>query len=167
MDASRNDGSASFAGTVDAASFTVNGSPLTGFDFPSGTVMLFYQANAPTGFTKITTQNNKALRVVSGTGGGTGGSVDFTTAFSDKSGSLSGATVGGTTLTTGQMASHDHPHKRLPARITTLRNSVHLRRMLTKTGGGVGTSTIFTPIAQGGGGSHTHSLSGGSLDLDT
>jgi hypothetical protein len=79
-----------------------------GYDFPSGTVMLFYQASAPTGFTQVTTQNNKALRVVSGTGGGTGGSVDFTTAFSDKSGSLSGATVGGTTLTTAQMPSHNH-----------------------------------------------------------
>lgn len=40
---------------------------------PSGTVMLFYQAVAPTGWTKLTTQNDKALRVVSGAGGGAGG----------------------------------------------------------------------------------------------
>lgn len=41
---------------------------------PSGTVMLFYQAAAPTGWTQVTTQDNKALRVVSGSGGGAGGS---------------------------------------------------------------------------------------------
>jgi hypothetical protein len=52
--------------------------------FPSGTVLLFYQAAAPTGWTQVTTQNNKALRVVSGTGGGTGGSVAFTTAFTSQ-----------------------------------------------------------------------------------
>lgn len=40
---------------------------------PAGTVMVFYQAAAPVGWTKITTQNDKALRVVSGTGGGSGG----------------------------------------------------------------------------------------------
>jgi hypothetical protein len=43
--------------------------------------MLFYQSAAPTGWTQLTTQNNKALRVVSGTGGGTGGSNTFTTTF--------------------------------------------------------------------------------------
>lgn len=53
-------------------------------EFASGTVLLFYQAAAPTGWTQVTTQNNKALRVVSGTGGGTGGSVAFTTAFTSQ-----------------------------------------------------------------------------------
>ena len=40
---------------------------------PSTSVMVFYQAAAPTGWTQVATQNDKALRVVSGTGGGTGG----------------------------------------------------------------------------------------------
>ncbi len=40
---------------------------------PSGTKMVFYQAAAPSGWTKDTTQNDKALRVVSGSGGGSGG----------------------------------------------------------------------------------------------
>ena len=40
---------------------------------PAGTVMPFFQAAAPTGWTKITTHNNKMLRVVSGSGGGSGG----------------------------------------------------------------------------------------------
>lgn len=44
--------------------------------FPGGgvTKLVFYQASAPTGWTKDTSQNDKALRVVSGTGGGSGGS---------------------------------------------------------------------------------------------
>lgn len=50
----------------------------------AATAMLFWQAAAPTGWTKSTANNNKALRVVSGTGGGTGGSVAFTTAFASK-----------------------------------------------------------------------------------
>lgn len=48
--------------------------------FASGTKMLFQQTAAPTGWTKDTTHNNKALRVVSGTAG-SGGSTAFTTAF--------------------------------------------------------------------------------------
>lgn len=40
---------------------------------PQGAVMVFYQASAPTGWTKLTTQNDKALRVVSGSGGVAGG----------------------------------------------------------------------------------------------
>lgn len=42
-------------------------------DFSSGTKMVFYQVSAPTGWTKDVTQNDKALRVVSGDGGGIGG----------------------------------------------------------------------------------------------
>lgn len=46
---------------------------------PAGTVMVFYQAAAPTGWTKVVTQNDRALRVVSGTGGGTGGATGLST----------------------------------------------------------------------------------------
>jgi len=46
---------------------------------PSGTVMLLYQAAAPTGWTKLTTQNDKAIRVVSGSGGVAGGTNPFST----------------------------------------------------------------------------------------
>jgi hypothetical protein len=60
-------------------------------DIPSGSVMLFYQTSAPTGWTKSTSHNNKALRVVSGNGGGTGGSVGFTSAFANHTVSISGS----------------------------------------------------------------------------
>jgi len=50
--------------------------------FAAGTKMIFANAAAPTGWTKLTTVNDKALRVVSGTSGGAlGGSVAFTTLF--------------------------------------------------------------------------------------
>jgi len=66
--------------------------------------MLFVQTSAPTGWTKITTHNDKALRVVSGSVS-TGGSVAFTTAFASRS--VTG-TVGSTSLSTAQLASHTH-----------------------------------------------------------
>lgn len=82
---------------------------------PSTTTILFYQAAAPTGWTQVTTQNDAALRVVSGVGGGTaGGSVGFTTAFASQAvtGSVSIATatgtVGDTALTTAQLPAHNH-----------------------------------------------------------
>lgn len=42
---------------------------------PVGTATVFYQAAAPIGWTKIVTQDDKALRVVSGTGGSSGGTL--------------------------------------------------------------------------------------------
>jgi len=48
--------------------------------FASGTSMLFQQTAAPTGWTKQTTHNDKALRIVTGTVG-TGGSVGFASAM--------------------------------------------------------------------------------------
>ena len=57
--------------------------PVGRVDCPSGTVMLFAQASAPVGWVKNTGHNNKALRVVSGSGGGSGGASDFTTTFAN------------------------------------------------------------------------------------
>jgi hypothetical protein len=82
--------------------------------FDSGTVMLFGQTAAPTGWTKDTTNyNNSGLRIVTGTAS-TGGSVDFTTAFASQTptGSVSITSVSGsagnTTLSTPQIPSHTH-----------------------------------------------------------
>jgi hypothetical protein len=81
-------------------------------EFTSGTVMLFAQTAAPTGWTKNTsTGDNTALRLVTGTAS-TGGSVAFTTAFASQtpSGSVSvSGSAGNTTLTTPQIPSHSHP----------------------------------------------------------
>ena len=50
-------------------------------EIASGTVMLFMQTAAPTGWTKSTTHNNKAIRIVSGTATSSGGSTAFTSAI--------------------------------------------------------------------------------------
>lgn len=68
--------------------------------FPSGTRMLFHQTASPTGWTKDTTHDNKALRVTSGTAG-SGGNSSFNTVF--------GLTATNNhTLTAAQMPSHSH-----------------------------------------------------------
>ena len=56
-----------------------------GGDIPSGVTMLFLEATAPAGWTQEVTNNNKALRLVSGTGAGTGGSTSFTSVFTSRS----------------------------------------------------------------------------------
>ncbi len=82
--------------------------------FDSGTVMLFAQTAAPTGWTKnSSTGDNSALRVVTGNAS-TGGSVAFTTAFASQTptGSVSitaiSGSAGSTTLSTPQIPSHNH-----------------------------------------------------------
>jgi hypothetical protein len=84
----------------------------TNSEFAATTALLFYQAAAPTGWTKSTTHDNKALRVVSGTGGGSGGTTGFTTVFTNQTPTIttSGLSAGATTLTTAQMPSHSHSY---------------------------------------------------------
>jgi len=62
---------------------------------PSGTAMLFAQTAAPTGWTKSTTHNDKALRVVSGTAS-SGGTTAFSSVFTAR------------TITTANMPAHTH-----------------------------------------------------------
>ena len=67
--------------------------------FPSGTKMLFQQTSAPVGWTKDTTKNDKALRMVSGSAG-SGRTISLT--------SFASQSIGGTSLTTAQIPSHTH-----------------------------------------------------------
>jgi microcystin-dependent protein len=111
---------------------------------PAGTLMLFVQTAAPTGWTKSTTHDNKALRIVSGSAG-TGGSVAFTTAFA------SGLSAGATTLSTAQMPAHTHAAWQGQTSVLTILGQV------------CGSVTYFptstsTSGSQGGGGSHDHTL---------
>ena len=124
-----------------------------GTTIPSGTVMLFAQTAAPTGFTKnTTTGDNSALRVVTGAAS-SGGSVGFTTAFASQTptGSISvtsiSGTVGNTTLSTPQIPSHTHsiPFGAGPGSIFASDSS-----------GAAGSDTGAT----GGGGAHNHPFSG-------
>ncbi|MDP3841042.1 MAG: hypothetical protein Q8Q81_00400 [Oxalobacteraceae bacterium] len=129
---------------------------------PSGSRMLFQQTAAPVGWTKDTTFNNAALRVVSGAAG-SGGTVDFTTAFESRTpaGSIANTgSVGDTALTIAQMPSHTHSIE-------------------TNTTGNGDTSTYplggsqylspgsATTNATGGGEAHTHAFSGTSTFTGT
>jgi hypothetical protein len=135
-----------------AARITLGAAPAT--LIPSGTVMSFFQAAAPVGWTQVTTHNNKALRVVDGMGGGSGGSVAFTTAFASQA--ITG-TIGNTTLSSAQIPSHTHTYSIFP----------------TSGGGAVssagsavsGAITNTTDGGTGGGGSHTHSFTGTAINL--
>jgi len=117
--------------------------------------MIFGQTSAPTGFTKLLTNDNSALRVVTGTAS-TGGSVGFTTAFASQTptGSVTISTVSGsagsTTLTTPQIPSHTHPFQ--AASTANPFGPVY-------TGAGRGPNLIGTTGATGGGGDHTHPFS--------
>ena len=135
-----------------------------GSSFPSGTVMLFAQTSAPTGWTKnTTTGDNSALRVTTGAAS-TGGSVGFTTAFASQTptGSVSITTVSGsagaTTLTTPQIPSH--AHNLLIGGNTVVPTNV---TVLNADGGQYGSQQYTDPGAAitntGGGGSHTHPFS--------
>jgi hypothetical protein len=85
---------------------------------PQNSVTVFFESAAPTYWTKLTTHNNKALRVVSGTGGGFGsggtsgpGGSPFTSIFNTipVSGTVtSGGSVGGHTLSVAELPSHNH-----------------------------------------------------------
>ena len=138
---------------------------------PSGTVMFFGQTTAPTGFTKDTTNfNNSALRVVTGTVS-SGGSVDFTTAFTSQtpSGSIntSGLSAAATTLTTSQIPAHGHAFAATgaPGGSNSSNGGITLDsaaggRVLIPENTGAPGYTGNQIGGTGGGGSHTHSVSG-------
>lgn len=165
-------GNLNVLGTVNATSYVGNGAGLSGVDpFPSGTKQVFYQASAPTGWTQDTASalSNTVMSVVTGAGGGTGGSTSYFSSFlattnksgaqpdAPVSGSVSG-TVGGHTLSTPQIAAHNHP--------VTVRfqpEFVSIPRSISGTDVGTGSQTL-TPTSfignAGGGGSHSHPFSG-------
>ena len=146
-------------GTVTSNSFASGAS-----EFAAGTVLLFQQTSAPTGWTKSTTHNDKALRVVSGSAS-SGGSVAFTTAFASQA--VAG-TVGSTTLSTAQLASHNH---------SDILDSAGLSQGTTGIGGSDYCRSLYIRSAadgnglrwgtqnQGSGSSHNHSFSGTAINL--
>jgi len=116
--------------------------------FPSGTRLLFQQSAAPVGWTKVTTHDNKALRVVSGAAG-SGGTLDFTSAFVNGS-------VGAHALTVAEMPSHSHTFSNEDGG-DPVGGIGYLIASSSQTG--VGTVTPNATISStGGSGTHTHTL---------
>ena len=121
-----------------------------------GSLMLFQQTTAPTNWTKGTTHNNKALRVVTGTAT-PGGSTAFTSVFASRtpagSVSVSGGTVGNHTLTTPQIPSHTHPAGASAASASNTPAVSSTRAVVGTTG------------ATGSDGQHSHPFSVGSASF--
>ena len=124
-------------------------------DIPSGTLMLFQQTAAPTGWTKQTTHDNKALRVVSGTAG-SGGTTAFTSVFANQTPTitLSGLSANATTLSTTQIPSHNHS---LNYPLNFANNPCGVVVIRLDNGNSTGNANTSST---GGGGSHSHSVSG-------
>lgn len=155
-------GAGTFTNVTFSGSISGDGSGLTGVEpFPAGTKVVFAQASAPTGWTQDTTNNDKALRVVSGAGGGTGGthslssppstSHTHSTPAHSHSHTLS---AGAHTLSTTQMPSHNHS---VQVRSNSCYGSYAGRIDYQNK---KGPDTNITSGSTGGGSSHSHSLAG-------
>jgi hypothetical protein len=125
--------------------------------------MVFLQSAAPTGWTQNTasTLANATLRVITSGSASTGGTDQFQSVFTSKSTSgsdsvsatpltTSGGTVGATTLSTPQIASHTHTYAIGSINPGDPPSAVpHLTQ-----------SPTATNNPAGGDGSHTHPVSG-------
>jgi len=84
---------------------------------PQSTPMVFIRASAPTGWTQVTTQNDKAIRVVSNTttGGTASGTNTFSSSFASRPLSanvpisINGLSAGGVSLSVNSVPLHAHP----------------------------------------------------------
>lgn len=135
----------------------------------AGTKVVFQQTAAPSGWTKDTTHNDKALRVVSGAAS-SGGATAFTSVFG------SGKSTGSYTLQVADIPSHNHGGVTGGQSVTHTHDTVVTVSGGGGTGGGASvggpslsnTSTgasvdhTHSVSSQGGGGGHSHTL---SLDL--
>lgn len=138
-------------------------------ELPTGTKIVFFQATCPTGWTQDATQNNKALRIVSGTGAGTGGTTAFSTVFASRT---PAGTVGDTAISISQMPLHGHP-MRLSIENTSSSNlagGIMLNDTNTSSfaafTGAVSDSQGQQIGGTGGGNTHTHSFTGTPMDFD-
>jgi hypothetical protein len=119
----------------------------------AGTTMLFVQTSAPAGWTKVTTHNDKALRVVSGAAS-SGGSTAFSTVFASRT-----TTIGDTTLTVNQIPAHSHVLS--GTRVAEDNNNTAGSTFPLREGGGASQGAFSTSDEieeTGGGQSHTHSF---------
>ncbi len=139
--------------------------------FTSGTKMLFQQTNAPDGWTKDTTHNDKSLRVVSGAAG-SGGATAFSSVFGSGKASASYVlleadipahdhTAG--TLAAASSGSHGHGMDMSSGSTGSFNAGEHLSTLASAwaTGTGGGTNVDLGIVA---GGAHTHSVSGSVAD---
>jgi len=132
--------------------------------FPSGTVMLFVQTAAPTGWTKSTAHDDKALRVVSGTAS-SGGTTAFTSVLTSRTIAEANLPVHthGVSGTTAAEGSHTHTFS-----ATTSTDGNHSHTYLNHpnhtssdgTGNPHPSGSSLSSATTDAGGSHNHGVSG-------
>jgi hypothetical protein len=151
----------SVTGNVSASYFIGDGSSLTNIEpFVAGTKMLFQQTAAPTGWTKDSTHDNKALRVVTGTAS-SGGSNTFSGVFNTAV-PVSGTSNNSTVTITGSTAGHTlslseiPSHRHLEGGHVEFGTGDSVSAGVRNTGNDGGARRYYTDY-QGGGGSHSHS----------
>ena len=144
---------------------------------PLGTAWSFHQTTAPTGWAKVTTHNNTALRVVGpGNGGGSGGAISFTSAFPNStkpiSAPVSGSNgVNGYAVSIPQIASHNHGNggsislSGVPAAFNPDGSFAGWNGGDVGRAGGWNRTAGGTSGGQGGGAGHSHSASSGSYSF--
>ena len=146
-----------------------SGAELTGIDIiPAGSLMLFQQSSAPTGWTKGTAHDNKALRVVTGSAS-SGGSNTFAAAFNNNQ-TVSGTTSSTSVTITGSTAAHTLSIAEMPAHTHTEGGTQEFGTTSSPSTGvrNTGNSSPgnqFETQSTGGGGSHSHgvgTLAGGA-----
>lgn len=139
-------------------------------EIPTGTKVVFFQAACPSGWTQDAANNNKALRIVSGTGGGTGGSQAFTTAFASQTPS---GTNGGTAITEAQMPSHKHlmfsgdsgSVSGLTSVLQVSEAAVYGNNASYNLAANSNAADRGLSAATGGGATHTHTFTGNAINL--
>jgi hypothetical protein len=135
---------------------------------PPTTVMIFQQTTAPVGWTKVTTFNDYALRIVSGAAS-SGGTNAFSTVMAQ-------TTVGGHTLTISEIPAHNHAVTD-PGHAHSLAAGSPYSNSGAQTWGGGSAGNIGAQSIQsnttgisiqnnGGGGSHNHSITMGIQYVD-
>lgn len=128
-------------------------------EIPTGSNTIFQQTNAPTGWTKITTYNDYAIRLVTGTAGNVSSS-SFSTVFASTTptGNIaSPGTTGAFTLTNNELAPHTHTLTTNPAKVSPAgKNGPGPAGAFSL--GGPSTGPYANTGSTGGGLSHTHPI---------
>ena len=137
----------------------------SGDGFESGTVIVFHQSSAPTGWSKVSTLsgyniNNRALRVVTGSVSRSTSGNSFTSALRGNT-STSGGNVQGHAIDIDEMPSHTHAYTD-----PKIGGYIGLKHDDHGSAAEYPTSNAGTTVARGGGQSHDHGFTNPTVNLN-
>lgn len=134
-----------------------------GQSFPRGTTMLFVQASAPAGWTRVTSNDDSLLRVVATAVPGTGGTNGFVEAFNSQT------TTGAHALTITEMPAHNHAGSSANTtwRYYTPDADVGVQAPSGSSVVGAESAINLSIASQGGGGAHSHTMTTEIKYVDT